>query len=1083
MTIEMKYVLFAVSVLVLSAAADAQTARVPAHIDDRRTAILAGHRPPAAAPRFDRGPVNPLRKIPRLSLIFEETPEQQRDKAELRAAQHDRRSPLYLRWLSPAQYASRFGLDAVSLGRVREWLEAKNFSIEAQAVSRTWIAFSGTAAQVESAFHTSLHTYEIRGEMHFAPSADPSLPADLRPAVLAIRGLDDFYAVHAKTVHRAQPAFSTGPGVNALSPADLETIYGVAPLRGAGLDGTGQTIAIVGRANVELSDLDAYRAKFGLPSKEPQIVAISDPGVSFNTADQGEASLDLETSAAIAPNAGQIYVYANNVDDAIQYVVDNASAPVLSSSFLNCEPNFSQAHQAAIAQYGAEADVKGISWVNASGDSGAAGCESQGVTGLVATTGLAVNAYAAIPEVTGVGGTEFADVSSGTVYWNAVNGQNSASAIGYIPETAWNDSATAGFLAASGGGMSQLFAKPSWQTGPGVPADGARDVPDIAFSASWLHDPYAGCNAGDCNVVGGGTSAGAPLFAGMVALLNQFLAGAGVEAQPGLGNLNPMLYQLAQSHPEAFHDVTTGNNMVPCASGSPDCVAGSFGYVAETGYDLVTGLGSVDASKLCAAWLMASSPALVPTTTTLGVTASIDKSTQQISITVQAASGSDVPSGMVTLTGGANVLGSVTLAGGSGSVTIFSAQLAAGQSTITARYGGNAEFAPSSASSVVAVDPSSAAKPSLQMAITPNPVYEAPSDYGNAWNFTLILREVNGVAMDLTQIVQFKINGVECVPNPPQNASVNCGSNAIQSYFGTTTLPAFGSISIPFQYAPTPPSAPVAGMVLSAFAAGATASAKVNLPMAAAPSAVTFEIDSPGSSGTPVATVAAAALMPRPGQASLQFLATPSSVLRNPGAASGCQWNQQFLLRELAGTGVTLNHFSAGGQDQSSSIASFWGSARLPANGALAGSFCWGGLSAPTLIPYVVSGTDDNGNTVSASLEAAYLNQPSSPNTLTVSSTNPAFPLSGTLNLNSAAPILLAVTTSSPTQLWSVQVFAPGSSPGWLTVNPPSGAGPGAVYIARPSGLGAGTYNATLMFTSLDAVPQVVQVPVTFSVQ
>jgi subtilase family serine protease len=147
-------------------------------------------------------------------------------------------------------------MDRASLGRVRAWLETQGLTIQDQAVSRTWIAFSGTAAQIDAAFHTALHDYRVDGQAHFAPSNGPSVPAALQPAVLALRGLDDFLAERSRRTPPSQSVPATAlNGRNALAPADLEVIYGIAPLHAAGFDGTGQTIAVVGRSNVDLTDL------------------------------------------------------------------------------------------------------------------------------------------------------------------------------------------------------------------------------------------------------------------------------------------------------------------------------------------------------------------------------------------------------------------------------------------------------------------------------------------------------------------------------------------------------------------------------------------------------------------------------------------------------------------------------------------------------------------------------------------------------------------------------------------------------------------------------------------------------------
>jgi subtilase family serine protease len=206
-----------------------------------------------------------------------------------------------------------------------------------------------------------------------------------------------------------------------------------------------------------------------------------------------------------------------------------------------------------------------------------------------------------MPEVTGVGGTTFNE-SSGA-YWNPTNDASHTSALSYIPEVAWNDSSVSGSPVASGGGVSIFFAKPSWQAGAGVPGDGGRDVPDVALSGSSDHDGYLIVTNGRLQVVGG-TSVGAQTFAGIAALLNHYLIANGVQPNAGLGNINPGLYGLAQTAPAAFHDITSGDNVVAACSGLGrirGCAA-PVGYNAGLGYDQVTGLGSVDAFNLIVSW-------------------------------------------------------------------------------------------------------------------------------------------------------------------------------------------------------------------------------------------------------------------------------------------------------------------------------------------------------------------------------------------------------------------------------------------------------------------------------------------------
>jgi subtilase family serine protease len=177
--------------------------------------------------------------------------------------------------------------------------------------------------------------------------------------------------------------------------------------------------------------------------------------------------------------------------------------------------------------------------------------------------------------MTGVGGTL---LSEGTQdYWAKGTGWG-PTALSYIPETSWNDTSLGKGLEASGGGASMFYPKPSWQSGPGVPNVNAQLVPDIAFAASWRHDPYLIVADGD-PIAWGGTSAATPFFAGVISILNQYLVTTGAQARPGLGNVNPKLYQLAQTTKGVFHDITSGDNIIPCKPGTPDCTNGQYGYV------------------------------------------------------------------------------------------------------------------------------------------------------------------------------------------------------------------------------------------------------------------------------------------------------------------------------------------------------------------------------------------------------------------------------------------------------------------------------------------------------------------------
>ena len=249
-----------------------------------------------------------------------------------------------------------------------------------------------------------------------------------------------------------------------------------------------------------------------------------------------------------------------------------------------------RSESSAFVQWAQQANAQGITWFAASGDDGAADCDDS------QNPGLAVDLPGSVPEVTSVGGTEFVE-GTGT-YWSATNNANGASALSYIPETTWNDSAEDGEPSASGGGASVLFSKPSWQTGPGVPSDNARDVPDVSLNASDDHDAYMVYTSGSLQLYGG-TSVPTPSFAGLTALLNQKLGSGGV------GNINPKLYSLAQSEPRHLsrrHHRQQYRHGGLSAKSSRTARPRPVGYYAGVGYDQATGLGSVDAYKLVMGW-------------------------------------------------------------------------------------------------------------------------------------------------------------------------------------------------------------------------------------------------------------------------------------------------------------------------------------------------------------------------------------------------------------------------------------------------------------------------------------------------
>jgi subtilase family serine protease len=586
--------------------------------------VLRGNVHPLPVSAVDEGQVEGSFPLPRISIHFSLTTAQQADLDALLRAQRDRSSPQYRKWLTPEQYADRFGVSRKDLARITSWLERMGFSDIQPARSRTFVTMSGNAALVQYAFQTPVHRYRVGGKLHYANSSDPVLPQELRGRVTGIRGLNDF---RLRPRARLRPRLTSEiSGNHFMAPGDFATIYGVQALYNSGIDGTGQRIAIAGQTGIQLSDIEAFQTAAGLPVKDPEIVLTGpDPGT--NSDDEAEADLDIEWAGAVARGATIVYVNSQDVFTSATYAVDNNLAPVLSITYGACETQISQSQLHSMNSLFAQANAQGITVLTASGDQGAADCEA--VTATRATSGLAVDFPASSPYVTSVGGTTFNE-GTGT-YWTATNGANGGSALSYIPEVAWNDTVGGGTLSATGGGVSKLFQKPSWQQGTGVPNDGFRDVPDVALAASPSHDGYLICSGGWCTNgfrnsgtyfdVIGGTSCGAPTFAGIVALINQQTGGS-------QGNINPVLYSLASISPDAFHDVTTGSNVVPCQTATPNCAAGTLGYTAGAGYDQVTGLGSVNAFSLVTEWTSDFQVAITPSSVTLAAGSSATASVE-----------------------------------------------------------------------------------------------------------------------------------------------------------------------------------------------------------------------------------------------------------------------------------------------------------------------------------------------------------------------------------------------------------------------------------------------------------------------
>ncbi len=572
-------------------------------IDDAVRVTRPGNVHPRTRAGVDLGRTDPALPMERVIVPLRIRADRRAALDRLLAEQQDPSSPGFHRWLTPVEFGARFGAASEDVAAVSQWLRSHGMVVEDVAKSGLWINCSGTAADVEAAFGTEMRDFLVDGELHHANAGDPSLPAALAEIADVPVSLHDFASRPAGRFLQSYTEMSNG--AHWLSPADFATIYDVQPLHAAGINGSGQSVAVVARTNIVIDDVVWFRYQFHLPAYRPTIVLNGvDPGVVVPQ--QLEADLDVEWAGATAPYADIRVVVSKStsatdgVDLSAQYAVDNNVAPVMTTSFGSCEATLGASKNAFYASLWAQAAAQGITSVVASGDSGAAGCDAPSGN---AGTGLGVNGLASTPSNVSVGGTGFDDGENPGAYWSSRNDATTlASALSYIPESAWNESAVLASgegLWATGGGASSLYAKPAWQAAPGVPADAARDVPDIALAAAAKNtyivvsqrathpDTYFGA---------AGTSAGTPAFAGVMALIAQLAGGP-------QGNVNPRLYAIAAAQygaggPAVFHDVVRGDNSVP----------GTAGYACAVGYDQATGLGSLDVTALAVNWFPGGGP-------------------------------------------------------------------------------------------------------------------------------------------------------------------------------------------------------------------------------------------------------------------------------------------------------------------------------------------------------------------------------------------------------------------------------------------------------------------------------------------
>jgi subtilase family serine protease len=716
-------------------------------VDESQLTTLKGNTHPLARSEFDLGTAPSSLPMQRMLLVLKRSPDQETALRTLLDNQQSKTSSSFHKWLTPEQYGQQFGPTNGDMQTVIAWLQSHGFQV-GTTKGRSVLEFSGTAGQVQEAFHTTIHKYVVGADQHWANAGDPMIPTALTPAVAGVLTLHNFIkkpaihfapeAIPAKVIPGKKrplvtfPAQNGQPAINALAPEDYATIYNINPLYSNFISG-GATISVVGRSNLFNGGQDAqdFRSVFSVCCGLGVQVILNgpDPG-DLGGGEEAEATLDSTWSNAIAPDSpvNLIVSATTNTTDGVDlsenYIIEDNSADVMTESFSSCELYATDAQLAGQSAMAEQAAAQGITYFVSTGDEGTEGCDDPSVP--PATHPISVNYLASTAFNTAVGGTLFNENGNTSQYWTSA-APFSETAISYIPEDVWNESSLTNGLWSSGGGASAGnilgglggtttgVPKPNWQYGvEGIPEDGVRDLPDVSLTAA-SHDPYLLCLEGSCvpNSQGeifvyfvSGTSAAAPSFAGIMALVDTKAGQTNtLLARQGLANY--ALYRLAATqaaYPSQcngsntsaippttciFNDVTVGNNVVPGEVGTA--------YQANAGYDLATGLGSVNVANLVNQW---SAVTFNPTTDVLTVTPSVipHGSPVPFTITVTPNSGTGTPTGTVSLAAYTEQetilnMGAWTLSAGSVSSTINS--LPGGSTLLVAYYAGDATYAPS----------------------------------------------------------------------------------------------------------------------------------------------------------------------------------------------------------------------------------------------------------------------------------------------------------------------------------------------------------------------------------------------------
>ncbi len=669
-------------------------------IDSTNRVELPGNIRPELGSAFDLGQVADSFAVSHMTLVLRRPAEREAELERFIVALNDPQSASYHRWLTPSEFGARYGLAEEDLKTISSWLRSGGFTVHTIQPSGVMIDFSGSAGLLRKHFGVEIHRLNVQGVEHFANINAPQIPASLSEAIAGITNLHDFLPRPAQsgpaynfqnssshaispsdlaTIYKLTPLFNTGITGQGVT---IATINAVDPKNTGDWNTFRSTFGLSGYSSGSITLVHPGCSDPGLPAGASRDVEV-------------ESVMDPEMVMAMAPGATILAAVCSDLTVALQTLINQTSPPnIISLSYLSSEIG-AASFNAQISNLYQQGVSEGVSIFVSAGDwGGSAGGGTYDTSGAHATQlGLGVSGLASTAYDIAVGGTQFYGQTSwdpASTAWGGTNSSTYGSALSYIPELPWNSSCANSNLASynhlttygSSGTCSQYFyapwtgnltggggpsncatgtpttsgvaggtcagwPKPSWQVGAfGNPADGVRDLPDVSLiaylilicdSGNLSSDPCGLGSSSQPDAGGGGTSASAPLMAGIQALINQ-------RTGSSWGNPAPIYYQLANTeygssgNPNCnsnstsgvastciFNDITQGNNDYPCATGSPNCYSGSPAsgpigvlslsttsyipaYQAMGGWDFATGLGSVNAYNLATAWPKPSEP-------------------------------------------------------------------------------------------------------------------------------------------------------------------------------------------------------------------------------------------------------------------------------------------------------------------------------------------------------------------------------------------------------------------------------------------------------------------------------------------